>query len=110
MKFTKQQTFFRKALMGALCCCLPVLASAACNEPSFNLTIPSGDTATKEEMEAVQQALTKFVSDGESFIACVEKEESRNQAERMRNGMLDKMESLAAQFNRQLRMFRKNNS
>lgn len=93
---------------GALAC--SSLAMAACEEPTFSGTIPDGQRASEQEMAAAQAAVSKFVAEGEAYIACVQAEEGRLQYERMRDSMLDRMEQVAAQFNRQLRFYRRNNS
>lgn len=85
-------------------------ALAACDEPTFTGTIPDGKTANQADIDAAYAAVNDFVKKGEDYISCIEEEESRNIADRMRNNMLDEMESLAARFNRQLRYFRRANS
>ena len=103
----------RNALTACVCAATRAgapLAMAACQEPAFTQPIPDGLNASQEQMAAAQTAVAKFVSDGEAYIACVQAEEGRLQYERMRDSMLDRMEQVAAQFNRQLRFFRRNNS
>ena len=97
-------------LAATLLCISTPFAMAACEKPEFTLSIPDGRNASQEEMNTVSTALNSFVKEGEAFIVCVEENEPRNQADRMRNSMLDEMQSMAAQFNRQLRFFRRANS
>ncbi len=86
------------------------LAMADCATPSFSGSIPDGKSASADEMARAQNAVSDFVKAGEAYIACVEASESRTQAQRMRDSMLDEMEKAAAQFNRQLRTYKKANS
>lgn len=85
-------------------------AMAACETPSLTITIPDGKSASAEEMNRAQAAVSAYVAAGEAYIECVDSEQGRNQAERVRNAMLDDMEKIAGAFNRQLRVFRKTQS
>jgi HAMP domain-containing protein len=85
------------------------LAADACAAPNFSAAIPDGTTASSEQMTSTQTAVTDFVKAGEAYILCVEASESSIQAQRKRDNMLDEMEKIAANFNRQLRQWKKNN-
>lgn len=83
------------------------LAMAACEAPTFSITMPDGKSASLDEMNRTQAAVSAYVAAGEAYIECVDSEQGRNQAERVRNAMLDDMEKIAGAFNRQLRVFKK---
>lgn len=85
-------------------------AALACDEPQFSQDIPNGSNASQEQMDAVYTEVNNYVKMAEEYIACSEESTNRNQAERIRNEMLNNMERIAAQFNRQLRAFRRSNS
>ncbi|MBN7795798.1 hypothetical protein [Parahaliea mediterranea] len=99
----------RRSLM-ALALCLFAAPGMACDEPSFDIEIPDGKTASESEMAQAQQAVKAYVSAGEAFIACLEDSGSTGSPAytRKRNDTIDGMEKVAASFNRQLRYFRKN--
>lgn len=85
-------------------------AALACDEPQFNKEIPNGSNASQEQMDAIYAEVNEYVKMAEEYIECSEASTNRNQAERIRNEMLNNMERVAAQFNRQLRAFRRSNS
>lgn len=85
-------------------------AALACDEPEFNRDIPDGSNASQEQMDAIYEEVNEYVKMAEEYIACSEESSNRSQAERIRNEMLNNMERIAAQFNRQLRAFRRANS
>ena len=105
------RTVFQQArpLLACLLLTLPAGASLACTAPAFTHQIPNGKTASEEEMATAQQAVKAFVSAGESFVACLEKDGSvsGSAASRQTNATIDQMQQVAAQFNRELRNFRK---
>ena len=92
-----------------LCISAPA-AMANCEKPEFNANIPDGKNASQQQMDEVYSLVSGFVKEGESYIECVETSEGSVQARRIRDSMLDDMERVAAQFNRQLRSFRRANS
>ena len=94
----------------------------ACDYPE-RVSIPNGGTATKEEMVAGQKGVKKFMADMETYLACIEEEDSQNRAgiedpdpivEAQRDEMLIKkhnaavedMEKVAAQFNDEVRAYK----
>lgn len=85
------------------------MSNAACVEPSFDLSIPDGKSASDADMASAQEAVKQAVQAGEAFVVCVRSNESSVRAERLSNEVLDKMQTLAADFNRQLRYFRRAN-
>ena len=83
----------------------------SCSEPS-DVQLPDGASASTDEMVAGQQAVKKYIADGEAFLSCMEKEEKANadsltdeakkaNVERY-NVVVDKMQVLAQNFNEQV--------
>lgn len=97
----------RYALIALLCCASSV--AFACTEPSFDISIPDGKSASVEEMAVAQAAVSEAVKAGEDYVNCVRANENRARADRLANATMDKMQSLAADFNRQLRYHRRAN-
>jgi hypothetical protein len=83
-------------------------------DPPAAPTIPDGSTATMETMVAGQTAVREFVAAGETYLACLSKviddedraAEHRNAAIAEHNRMVAGMESIANDFNEQIRVFR----
>lgn len=90
-------------------CCLATNQALACEEPSFSNSMPDGKTANEAEMTAAQQAVKDFVAQGEAYIACLEDDSSLTSAakDRRRGTTIDQMQAIAANFNRELRHYRK---
>lgn len=97
----------RLAVLAALACSSSL--AFACTEPSFEIDIPDGRSASVEEMTEAQNAVAEAVKAGEDYVSCVRANENRARADRLANAALDKMQSLAANFNRQLRYHRRAN-
>lgn len=82
----------------------------ACDAPTTSVNIPDGRSASEEQMGMAQQAVQSYVVEADAYIACLEKSDMASaQVSRLRNQTIDEMERHAAQFNRQLRQFRKTN-
>lgn len=81
----------------------------ACERPAFDHAIPDGASATETEMAGAQAAVKSYVAAAQDYIKCVEDDGATNSSslDRIRNNTIDDMEKVAAQFNRQLRSYRK---
>jgi len=94
----------------------------ACDYPQ-RVLIPSGNTATKEQMIAGQAGVKKYVADMETYLACIqetekasreamtdlqpEDEQEREDAlNKKYNAAVDEMERVAAQFNAEVQAYR----
>jgi len=96
------------ALAVVLSCGSPLaFAASGCEIPSLGMAVPDGKAASAEQMTATQVAVASFVKAGEAYIGCVEASEQQATAQRKRDEMLDQLEKVAADFNRQLRQFKK---
>lgn len=98
-----------RPLAVGLLCLLPTAFSLACEEPSYSFQLPDGKSASEEEMAAAQQSVKDFVARGEAYIACLDGDSSLTSAakDRRRGTTIDQMQAVAANFNRELRSFRK---
>lgn len=89
--------------------------AAECSEPG-NVMLPDGATATTDEMVAGQQAVKKYIADGEAFLSCLEDVE-KNSGDQMSdevkksnveryNAVVDQMQVLAQNFNEQIKAYK----
>jgi len=97
-------------------------ASAACLFP-VPIAVPNGAGATEDEMVAAQGAVKQYMTDAEAYLACIDEEAAaikpglteEQSAEQLRirnmrhNAAVDEMEKLAAEFNLQVRAYKKAN-
>jgi len=91
-------------------------AYAACSFP-VPMQVPNGEYATEEEMVATQARVKEFMATAEAYLACLDEEiaalteEPSEEQLRIRdmrhNAAVDEMEKLAAEFNAQVRVFKK---
>ena len=112
---------------------LAALASpvyADCSYPSPPTKIPDGNTATKQEMIAAHEVVTQYNKDINAYVACIKLEheaaktkagdkptpEQKADMERMErvevqknNAAVDQLQSIAARFNEQLRIYNAKN-
>lgn len=94
----------------------------ACDYPQ-RADVPNGASATKEDMLAGQTAVKEYVAAMESYLACIEKEETEivasmpdlTEEERASreaaltkkyNAAVEEMELVAAQFNEEVRAYK----
>ena len=94
----------------------------ACDYPE-RVSIPNGNTATKDEMVAGQRGVKKFMADMETYLACIEEEDKQNRAGieepdpiveaqrdemivKKHNAAVDDMEKVAAAFNEEVRAYK----
>lgn len=100
----------RKLAAALILGCLSATSYAqACEEPAFDQSMPDGKTASEADMTAAQQAVKDFVAQGEAYIACLEDDGSLTSTarDRRRGSTIDEMQVVAANFNRELRHYRK---
>jgi rhamnose utilization protein RhaD (predicted bifunctional aldolase and dehydrogenase) len=94
----------------------------ACDYPE-RVSIPNGNTATKDEMVAGQRGVKQYMADMEAYLACIEEEDEIDRAgieepdpivEAQRDEMLvkkhnaavEEMEKIAAAFNEEVRAYK----
>ncbi len=109
-------------LLGVSVLLFAAQSALACDYPT-RVTIPSGSTASKEEMIAGQRDVKAFVASMETYLDCLVEEEKTTRAqlddlspedEQMREDMLNKkynaaveeMEKMAARFNEEVQTYK----
>lgn len=71
--------------------------------------LPDGASASEPEMMAAQQAIKSYLQETQEFLACLEGQSRgrlSNEGIRRYNEAIERMEKLAASFNRELRTFK----
>jgi hypothetical protein len=101
-------------------------AHAACSYPRSPDRIPDGSTATMEEMVAAQKLIKKYDADINAYVACLKleheqsvanaaslTEDQKKELERKQvqkhNAAIDELETVAARFNEQVKVFKTKN-
>lgn len=97
-------------------------AVLACDYPE-RVSIPNGNSATKEEMVAGQKGVKKYMADMEAYLACIEEEDEQRRAGieepdpiveaqrdemivKKHNAAVEEMERVAAHFNEEVRAYK----
>jgi hypothetical protein len=102
-------------------------AYGACSYPQPPTKMPDGNTATMEDMQAAAKAVRQYDADINAYVACLKLEhdqsvakdgaslsdDRRKEMERMQvqkhNAAIDELESVAARFNEQVKVFKAKN-
>lgn len=98
------------------CFVLPqMLFAQTCEQPQ-EVQVPDGSTASTEQMVEGQQAVKKYIAEGEAFLACMEEAEKANAEEltdeerlanvERYNTVVDQMQNLAQSFNEQIKAYK----
>lgn len=92
---------------------------AECAIPEV-VAVPNGETADEDEMIAGQKQVKQYMANMQAYLDCIDAEsaaigeeqtdEQRAAHVQMYNAGVDAMESLAAQFNAQVRAYKANNN
>lgn len=112
--------------MLALVAAGPVLA--ACEAPTSSIKVPSGSSATRDDMLATQRAIKEYDAAVKSYSQCLQSEQAAavaaagdkvtpeektkieaKFAERQ-NAEVDKLTAIAASFNAELKVFKAKNA
>jgi hypothetical protein len=109
------------ASFGNLVLCTLLLAGAsaahaACEFPA-TVKVPDGRTASKEDMTAARGMVEQYLASMESYLACLDSEsaamaldqqtpEQKSLHTKRHNAAVDAMETVAADFNEQIRAFK----
>ena len=86
-------------------------AWSGCTLPPPPSKVPDGASATEQEMIVAMQTLKRYNTDVNNFVKCLEFEAtqnrlSRNDQARQHNAAIDGLQSVAAKFNEQVRLFK----
>ena len=92
-----------------------VSAAAGCLLPAPPSRIPDGSSATEQEMVAAMHTLKQYNDDVGEYTKCLEFEQKRNRISfddqaKNRDNALNKLATVAAQFNEQVRRFKARHS
>ena len=94
---------------------VPAFAQAACNYPA-EITLPSGKTATEEQMTAGQKAVKDYLGALEAYQNCIDDEqkalgetvtdEQKAVHVKRYNAAVDAMNAIAARYNDEVHSFK----
>ena len=92
-------------------CGFALQAFAGCSLPPAPSKVPDGNTATEQDMVAAMQTLKRYNTDVSNYVKCLEFEAaqnrlSREEQARQHNAAIDGLQSIAAKFNEQVRVFK----
>ena len=102
----------RKRLFALLAgCAFALEASAGCSLPPPPSKVPDGSMASEQEMVVAMQTLKRYNTDVNNYVKCLEFEAnqnrlSRDEQARQHNSAIDGLQSVAAKFNEQVRLFK----
>ena len=105
------------SLVISVCAALFALsAQSACPYPE-DVKVPNGNTSTTEEMVAGQARIKQYMAEMEAYLDCLDREAAElgrdETAEELQlhnqrhNSAIDEMEKVAADFNEQVRAYKK---
>jgi hypothetical protein len=108
MQMTRSRTL-TLALVASLA--LSGNAFAECSLPPAPSKVPDGSTAAEAEMIAAMQTLKRYDADVTTYLKCLEFEARQNRVSkeeqsRKHNTALEQLQSIAAKFNEQVRVFK----
>ncbi|MDE2261255.1 MAG: hypothetical protein KGL45_01890 [Gammaproteobacteria bacterium] len=116
-----------KSLLAAVAISAAVLAPAAhadCSYPQAPSQIPDGNTATLAQMLAAQKAVSSYNQEMTAYLSCIQLERDSRVAQagaqltkqqkqeleaievQKHNAAVDQLQSVASQFNAQVRIFK----
>jgi hypothetical protein len=94
------------------------IVSAICPYPTA-INVPNGTTATTDDMVNGQALVKQYMAEMETYLTCLENEEAelgrapttgeQNLRNQRHNAAVDAMETVAADFNDQVRTYKKLN-
>jgi hypothetical protein len=92
-------------------CLVGAEALAECTQPQAPTKVPDGSSAAEAEMVAAMQTLKRYDSDVTTYLKCLEFEAKQNritkdEQSRKHNSAVDQLQSVAAKFNEQVRVFK----
>jgi hypothetical protein len=105
-------TYVKTLRLAFLACCLATgTAFAECSLPPAPSKVPDGSTAAEAEMVAAMQTLKRYDADVTTYLKCLEFEAKQNritkdEQSRKHNTAVDLLQSVAAKFNEQVRVFK----
>ena len=105
-------TYVKTLRLALLACSLASgTAFAECTLPPAPSKVPDGSTAAEAEMVAAMQTLKRYDADVTTYLKCLEFEAkqsriTKDEQSRKHNSAVDLLQSVAAKFNEQVRIFK----
>lgn len=92
-------------------CMLALPAWSGCTLPPAPSKVPDGSTASEQDMVVAMQTLKRYNTDVNNYVKCLEFEAnqnrmSRDEQARQHNAAIDGLQTVAAKFNEQVRIFK----
>jgi hypothetical protein len=84
-------------------------AGAACLPPDAQVQIPSGATATRDDMVAAQKAVKAYDNAVKEYSGCLQREAVVG-SDRLESLEVDRLKQVAAKFNNELKIFKDKNA
>jgi hypothetical protein len=84
-------------------------AAADCPPPNVQVQIPSGATATRDDMVAAQKAVKAYDNAVKEYSGCLSREAVVG-SDRLEGIEVDRLKVVAAKFNTELKIFKEKNA
>jgi len=84
-------------------------ASADCPLPAVQVQIPSGATASRDDMVAAQKAVKAYDNAVKEYSGCLQREAVVG-SDRLETLEVDRLKQIAAKFNTELKIFKEKNA
>lgn len=84
-------------------------ASADCPAPTVQVQIPSGATASRDDMVAAQKAVKAYDNAVKEYSGCLVREAVIG-SDRLESLEVDRLKVIAAKFNTELKIFKEKNA
>jgi predicted transglutaminase-like cysteine proteinase len=99
----------------AIACAVSATAYANCRLPTAPSKIPDGATASQQQMLTAMQTIQEYNHDVQTYLKCLDFEVRQNQMSSdhqasLHNAAVDQLKRIAAEFNRQVVIFKSKHS
>jgi hypothetical protein len=84
-------------------------AAADCPAPNAQVQIPSGATASRDDMVAAQKAVKAYDNAVKEYSGCLVREAVVG-SDRLETAEVDRLKTIAAKFNNELKIFKEKNA
>jgi len=84
-------------------------AAAECQAPIAQIQIPSGATASRDDMVAAQKAVKAYDNAVKDYSGCLQREAIAG-SDRLETVEVDRLRVVAAKFNAELKIFKEKNA
>lgn len=99
----------------AIACTVSIPAYANCHLPPAPSKMPQGATASKQQMVTAMQTIREYNHDVQTYLKCLDFEVRQNQMSAddqvsLHNAAVDQLQRIAAEFNKQVGIFKSKHS